>query len=451
MKKIIPYDIWLDNLKFRIFAFTLKYDLKREYFTVGIPVLVAIVLVLFAILTGHTLIEEKSQSSEKSDREKALEELIRQMEEEERGAETVNQTAATKAPEPEEKKADLDHYIIYAGLIAITPYSIDRYLQRREKKKKEEDYSLFLFKMSELMRAGIDPIKSVIELSKTDLGSINKHIILSASSMMLGNSFEEGMKKVTISINSAAIKSELISKYNDLVIQASYTGGSVANLILKASEDMRSMIMIEREMEGNLKQYVLIFYFAQVILIVLVFILSTQLFPSLLDSGMKAIFGGGGIANINYKQGFFHLLIINAIIGGVIIGKVTEGSAKDGLKHCVILTIVSYLACVLVIFPAGVGENITIKVVSGNLQTGYIGLGLEEPIIFQVLDPQDKPKANVFLSIDITPSGKVFGGTTDKQGKLSVKVLLGDDPGTYSITATSGKASATAIANAIGS
>ena len=451
MKRASFADMWLDALKLKIETIQLKYTIRREYFTVGIPVVVAVMLVMFAVMTGHTLFEDKNgKGAEISDREKALQELMEQMAEEEGGdvSNLISDTTGTttKTPEPVAGKVDLDHYLIFASIIAMTPFSIDRFFWRREKKKNEEDFSQFLFKLSELMRAGIDPIKSVVELSKSDLGSIKKHITLAASALVLGHSFEEGMKKT-----SASLKSELISRYIDLVVQASYTGGSVSNLILKASEDMRSMIMIEREMRGNLQQYVMIFYFAQLILIVMVYILSTQLFPFLTDSGMKALFGGAGIGDLNYKQGFFHLLIINALIGGVIIGKITEGSAKDGLKHSVILTIVSYLACVLIIMPAATGDAVTIKVVAGDGQTTIAGMPPENPVTFQVLDQQGKPKSGVFLDLQITPSGTIPDkmSTSDKNGNVTVKVMSGDAPGTYQVIAKSGSATATATIVAI--
>jgi flagellar protein FlaJ len=199
-------------------------------------------------------------------------------------------------------------------------------------------------------------------------------------------------------------------------------------------------------MQGNLQQYVLIFYFAQVILIVMVYILSTQLFPFMTGPGMQQIFGGQGMGDINYQQGFFHMLIINAMIGGVIIGKITEGSAKDGLKHSVILTIVSYLACVLIILPASGPVQATITVVSGDLQTGFVGMQLEHPIVFNVEDAQGITNSGTTVSFNIMPSGNVTPAfdMTDSMGNVSVKVTLGEKTGTYTVSATVGETVKTA-------
>lgn len=431
------------QLQQQIEAIKFKYDIKREYFTLGIPIIIAILIVVMAFMSGHTLIEEKSAGQDTSDRQKALEELMNQMEEEESGVATTD--AEEKPPEKPTSTADLDNYLVYAIIVALTPYAIDRYLKKREKKRNEEDFSQFLFKMSEMMRSGIDPIKSVIELSKTDLGSITRHVHLAASTMILGGSFEEGMRKTAASMNS-----ELASKYIQLVVQSSYMGGQVSNLILKASEDLRSMIMIEREMEGNLKQYVMIFYFAQIILIVMVYILSAQLFPFLVGDGMKQMFGGDGIGDINYKQQFFHLLVINGLIGGVIVGKISEGSAQDGIKHSVILTLISYVACVALIFPIGGADLVTVNVAAGDGQTGIVGMPLNDPIVFQVLDAQGKPKPNTLVTVNIAPSGKLSSTmlSTDEEGNVSISIILGDETGVYKVEAktgdTAGSASVTA-------
>ncbi len=60
----------------------------------------------------------------------------------------------------------LDEVMVFALLIAIIPYSIDITLQKRATRKKEELYTEFLFKLSELMRGGLDPIKAVKESRK---------------------------------------------------------------------------------------------------------------------------------------------------------------------------------------------------------------------------------------------------------------------------------------------
>ena len=422
----------------------IKYNPPRELFTIAVPVAVALLVVLTAFLMGYTLhTTEKQQAATTSDKEQALQAYLAQM-----NTENGNTTGGA-APATQSTSAaptmGLDEVMVFALIIAILPYSIDITLQKRAVRKKEELYTEFLFKLSELMRGGLDPVKAVKELSKTDLGILTPNIRIASTSMTFGKSFEESMKAMAKSLHS-----ELITRYTLLVVQASYSGGAVADLILKASEDMRSIISIEREKEGNLHQYVMIFYFAQAIIIFIVYILTTSLLPFVQQLGISNLFGKTDIGEIDFARGFFHMIILNSIFGGLIIGKISEGEARYGLKHVVVLVLVGYIACALFILPppvAQTGPKVNITVISGDQQEGIPSLQLKEPIVFQLTDTSGIPLNKTSVTFSILPSGSVNPASdiSDNNGKVTTKVILGTNPGTYFITATANGVSAKAI------
>gem|GEM_PF-587974 len=418
----------------------LKYDIKREYFTIGIPVLAAIILVIAAALTGHvfTIQEESgtggSAGSGKDDaRLAAYQALVEEVGEVEGGGsmEAEEPTSETKP------KDDLDRIIVFAVLIAIIPYSIDTYCQKRLLKRREVAYSEFLFKLSELMRGGIDPIRGVIDLSTTDLGAITDNVRGAASAMVLGHSFSDAMNDM-----AEALKSNLVTRYTALVVQAAYTGGAVADLILRTSEDMRAVIGIEREKEGNLKQYVVIFYLAQGIIVMLAYILSTSLLPLIQGMGVELLFGNAGMAEINFERGFFHMIMLNAFFGGIIIGQITEGEMKHGLKHSAILIIACYIACTTLILPSPDAAEMRIELVSGGGQEGFGGLPLSDPIVFNVTDLAGNPAPDVYVKISISPDGSVNPGIvkTGSDGLITVTVAPGMAEGVYVVEAVAGDA-----------
>jgi flagellar protein FlaJ len=346
-------------------------------------------------------------------------------------------TTPVAVPQKVVPKMGLDEIIIFAAIFAMTPYSIDITLQKRTIRRKEELYTEFLFKLSEFMRGGLDPIKSVKELSKTDMGILTQNIRNAATSMVYGKSFEDSMK--TMAKN---LQSELIVRYTNLVVQASYSGGYVADLILKASEDMRSIIGIEREKEGNLSQYVVIFYFSQGIIFFILYILTTSLLPFIDQLGPTSPFGKNQLVNLAFARGFFHLIMINAFFGGLIIGKIAEGEVRHGLKHSAILMTIGYIACVVLIIPppvAPVSADFTIQVISGNAQVGYPMLPLKDPITFKLVDKSGNPVNSTVVQFSIIPGGSVnpASDTSDKDGIVKVKVTAGSQGGTYLITASS--------------
>ena len=57
-----------------------KYDIKKEYFTVGLPILIAIALVVVAILMGHTLTAQQQSSDQIDGKQQAYEEFAKAVE-----------------------------------------------------------------------------------------------------------------------------------------------------------------------------------------------------------------------------------------------------------------------------------------------------------------------------------------------------------------------------------
>ncbi|MEA1870564.1 MAG: type II secretion system F family protein [Euryarchaeota archaeon] len=416
----------------------LKYDIKREYATVAIPVLAAIILVIAAALTGHVFtIQEESGAGAVSGKDDArlaaYQALVEEVGEDEGGGsmEAAETTPGTK------QKDDMDRIIVFAVLIAIIPYSIDTYRQKRLLKKREVAYSEFLFKLSELMRGGIDPIRGVIDLSTTDLGAITYNVRGAASAMVLGHSFSDAMNGM-----AEALGSNLITRYTALVVQAAYTGGAVADLILRTSEDMRAVIGIEREKEGNLKQYVVIFYLAQGIIVMLAYILSTKLLPLIQGMGMELLFGNAGVAEIDFKRGFFHMIMLNALFGGIIIGQITEGEMKHGLKHSAILIIACYIVCTTLMLPSPGAAEMRIELVSGGGQEGFGGLPLSDQIVFNVTDLEGNPAPDVYVKVSISPDGSVNPRIvkTGPDGLVTVTAIPGMEEGVYVVEAVAGDA-----------
>jgi flagellar protein FlaJ len=355
--------------------------------------------------------------------------------------------AKSKSEVKAEKDNPLDDIIIFAVLIAIIPYSIDNYLQKRRIRRYEEEYSDFLFEISELMRGGIDPIKAVIALSNSNLGTITKQVKRASLRMTYGKSFEYSMKEL-----AKSLKSNAIEKYTELVIHASHTGGNVSELILRASEDMKKFINLEREKEATLMTYTVILYMAQGILILLVavFILYTLPFIQGIGSTGMGILGlspGGGekLSDAQIITYTFHVIIINAFFVGLIIGKMTEGSIKSGLKHTVILMTVTYLLFILLLMPAPeIVEPLTITPVSYPGE-GFVGIPLKEPVVFKITDLKDNPKENVTVIFTIKGPGenpgklKEISVKTDEKGIVSNQVTLGSDEGIYVVEASAGK------------
>lgn len=337
------------------------------------------------------------------------------------------------------KNLDLFDSLIFSLLIALSPYSAFITILERRKFRFEKEFSDFLFELSELVRGGIDPMRAIKVLSERNLGSITKFVRIVAKQIDFGFSFEKAMRNLAF-----LLKSSLVANYAELVIQASYTGGSISSLIQKASSDMKTIIAIEEEKRAGLRQYLMIFYFAQIILLALSIIVVTQFLPGLSEIGSFGLYASGIIsqADLDFKkisESLYHLVIINSVFGGLIIGKISAGSIKQGLKHSLILVIVSYVAWNS--FTATAGQEIELEIVS-KPESLYIGLPSEE-IVVKIKDIKGEPVKDRLVVFKVN-KGKAIPETalTNSSGMCAVRVVAeGEEEGFFEIIISSGKAS----------
>ncbi|HUI01116.1 MAG TPA: type II secretion system F family protein [Nitrososphaerales archaeon] len=450
-----------------------RFKVKRYVFTLAIPAIIGASIFVYAVYTGFAPIPfvggtslTPASSSASSDsaslREAAYAKIVAQLNPDlnSTGANSTQPSATTpNAPSlPNPHNFDL---ILLVGMgVGLAPYSADITIRGRRERKYEEDFTDFLFELSELVRGGIDPIKAIITLSQGSLGSITKPVQTVAKQMQIGYTFEQSMRNLAATLNS-----QLVDKYVDLVIQASYSGGSVANLIQRASSDMSTFLSIEKEKRAGLSQYMVILYAAQVILIALSAIMVVQFLPDLKSiaslgstSFSGSILGQSDIGSVDLERDLYFLVVINGFMGGLVIGKISEGKIKYGLKHGLILMLIGFLAWTLFVIPQSSGASVTynVNIVSFDHQ-GLAGLPLKDPVLVNVTDSKGQPMATVAVVFSITGPGGGAGAKldpssadTDSNGQASTQVTLGNSGGSYTLTASVGNNSTSVVIQATG-
>ena len=422
----------------------IRYNLKREYFTVALPFLIAFIFVAASLINagfiniGNAKVEATkndtlSFSNYTEGQELTDEQIVALV-----NSKKADPQAKTDSQQSK-KQGALDDIILFGLLIAITPFSLDLLLKKRRLRRYEEDYSDFLFEMSEMMRGGIDPVKAVMELSKSNLGSITKPVRIASVRMAYGKSFEYSMRKMAESTESLLVK-----RYTDLLIHASYTGGNVSEQIQKSADDMKKFINLEREKEGSLSMYVVIMYLAHGLLLMLAGVFIFNVLPSLQSVNLGMFIkgsSGAALSKTATMQYIYHIVMINAFFVGLISGKVSTGSMKHGLKHSIVLLLGSYLITAFVINP-NLGGIEDVKITAIKFPTGYVsgGLPLQDPVVFKVTDKKDKPIANATIAFAMTgqSGGKVqkAGLKTDAEGLISVYATPGIQDGIYVVEAS---------------
>jgi archaellum biogenesis protein FlaJ (TadC family) len=247
-------------------------------------------------------------------------------------------------------------YVFIVGVfIALTAFAIDARAERQRTRAYERAFAQFLFEMADAMRGGLDPAKALVELSRTHTNILRKPLRIAADGIRVGRPFDYVLKSMV-----APIRSSLISRYAELIADASSVGGETSAVVHRAAKDMDDFIKIESERNTALVMPVAVMYVAFGVLMAVLFSL-LSIAPSL-GSVSLSFFSVNPLSQVGshatstvpklgvdtLRQRFFDLMMINAIGTGVIIGAFTEGKARYGLLHSLGLLAVTVVAFLII-------------------------------------------------------------------------------------------------------
>lgn len=434
-------------LKLRI-----KYHIPKWIFTILLPCLIAAVFVFWAFSSGFASVANPLTFGQAS-QSTAIKQIEFQAIAGNLSVVSLNKTASA-VPSTAPIKQNLYITVVAAPTIALAPTLIETERESRRKSHYEQDFADFLFELSELVRGGIDPSKAFLTLAQGEMGSITKFVKIAARQMAVGFTFEQALHNLGDQLGS-----DLAKRYIDLVIQASYSGGSVSNLIQQAAIDMGNFLTIDKEKKSGLSQYTVVLYMGQIILIVLAAILVVEFVPQLLDitkiggSGLSGFLGTSDISNVPLERDLFFLVFLNGVFGGLVIGKISEGKIKAGLKHSVILALIALLAWQFYVLPASTGTSQTVQIsIISYDKVGLTGLPLAHPLIVNVTTTKGVPVNQAPITFIVTGGGSAnpSSTSTDISGEASTQITLGNIPGPQFVIVTSGNSQIIVSVNATG-
>lgn len=232
-----------------------------------------------------------------------------------------------------------DLVFVGAIFIALTAYGLDSRRQLAVLRAYERAFAQFLFEMADAMRGGLDPAKAMVELSKTQTNILQKPLRVAADGIRIGRPFDAVLRDM-----ARGIKSPLITRYADLIAEATTVGGETAIVIHRAAKDMDDFVKIEEERAAQLTLPVAVIYIAFAVLVAVLFAL-LYIAPQLgtlnigfLTSAANPLKGPTAstvpaLSISSLHERFFELTIINSLGTGAIIGAFSEGRVRYGILH----------------------------------------------------------------------------------------------------------------------
>ena len=230
------------------------------------------------------------------------------------------------------------------------PFVIGLTLENDREQKIDEMFLEFSRNLAESVSAGTPISKGIINMRKKNFGVLSPYI------QKLANQIELGIP-IAIAFNtfSKDVGSPVVTRAVALISQAEKAGGEIEYILDSTAKSISEIEKLKKERKSAIYSLVVQGYIIFFVFIGIILVMEFKILP--LTAGLGNFVGlPGGSSEIatnvptiqeldpeEFSRPFLYLLLTQGLFVGLVIGKLTEGSLKSGLKHSFILMITAFL------------------------------------------------------------------------------------------------------------
>ncbi len=230
----------------------------------------------------------------------------------------------------------LDDYVFFAFLIAITPPAILDYVDYKWRKGVDEHLPDLFRSIVQAQEVGMTLPNALEEAAKRDYGPLTSELKKMTVQISWGDSFEDALLAFGKRVGTV-----LTQRTVPMIIEASRAGGRVEKVFDPMGKFIQTTNMLEKERKTQTRPYIAIIYVALFVFLFTIVLLFKTFFTS--AEGVPLL-STPTMAPENMQRLFFHLSLVQGFFGGLVAGKMGEGSLSAGLKHSVVMMMLGYVA-----------------------------------------------------------------------------------------------------------
>jgi len=234
-------------------------------------------------------------------------------------------------------------------LLIALPFVLTLMKETKISAEKEEMFLEFARNLVESVKTGTPISKSIINLKGKDYGALTPHIDKLGNQISLGIPLSKALEAF-----SKDIENKTISRALTLIGQAERAGGEIG-IILEAVAGAVSMSdRLKKERKSTISTLVAQGYIIFFIFIVIVLVMQFKIIPMISGiadtgsvtselGGIGGLDGGSAIDENEMANAFLYMLLIQGLFSGLVIGKLSEGNIKAGVRHSFALMLSAFL------------------------------------------------------------------------------------------------------------
>ncbi|MBS7615978.1 type II secretion system F family protein [Candidatus Bathyarchaeota archaeon] len=229
-----------------------------------------------------------------------------------------------------------DEYVFFAIITAFTPPTVLNYVDYRWRRAVDEHLPDLFRSIVQAQETGMTLPRALEEASKRDYGPLTAELRKMNAQISWGMTLEEALVAFAKRVNTI-----LVQRTVPLIIEANRSGGHVEKVFDPMGKFVQSTLLIHKERRNQTRPYIAIIYVAFFVFIFTIILLFKSFF---VDIEGLPLLGAAIMEPTEIRQLFFHMTIIQGFFGGLVAGKMSEGTVNAGLKHSIVLMVCGYLA-----------------------------------------------------------------------------------------------------------
>jgi flagellar protein FlaJ len=225
----------------------------------------------------------------------------------------------------------------------VLPILFWRYLEYRKLKIVESMFPSFLRDFIELMRGGMTVEQAMKNLRKNDYKDLNSYVKRMAAQLDWGVPVER-----VLSSFAKSTKSTIIQRTISSVIESHRFGGNLtdtlealnnASIEVERLKAERMMYLYSQVTSG----YLIFFFFLGIIISIWKYLI-----PNLGNVSIQGVATSQQNLIDEYRSLFMNLIVIQGAFSGMSVGKMAEGKIISGLKHSLIMIVISLIVFTII-------------------------------------------------------------------------------------------------------
>jgi len=236
-----------------------------------------------------------------------------------------------------------------AFFVGAVPFITSMITETGREKEKEDMFLEFARNLVESVKVGTPISRSIIQMRNKNFGTLTPHIQKLANQIAIGIPVSIAFETFASDINN-----RVISRSISLITEAEKSGGQISMILESTAKSVSEIEDIKKERKASTYNLVVQGYIIFLIFLVIMIVVQMKFIPLMLKTISDA---GVGMGEVGFGLGtsssqmstdllgnlFLILILVQGLFCGLVVGKLSEGTVKSGIKHSAILVATSYL------------------------------------------------------------------------------------------------------------